>query len=135
MQPHRFGDFGSEMSAQPVRAARLVQIVNARFGGILAQLVDHVAYVVQQRRRDEGRGLALRLGESGGLQPVLQLIDGAQAIALAGANAVNVHQFIAKELHGGPPKAGAVRAHLKRGGPGARQNSRAFWSNPKKATV
>jgi len=46
--------------------------------------VNHVADVVQQGGDDQGVALALLLGQRGGLQRVLLLVDQGEAIAAAG---------------------------------------------------
>ncbi len=75
MQPHRFGHLRAEPAREPQPAEFLMLVVNAVLGRILAQIVDHVADVVQQARRDQRGVAAGLLGEPCRLQRVRPLID------------------------------------------------------------
>src|SRR4029450_11073387 len=54
MQADRLADFRSEALGQPFGAELIVHVVDAARGGILAELMDHVADVVQQRGEHRG---------------------------------------------------------------------------------
>ncbi len=98
MQAHRLDDVGREVLGQPGRAEFLMHIVDAAAGGILAQLVDHVADVMEQRGQHGGGRAALGFGLGRGLQRVLQLTDRAQAIAAGGAAGIDVEKLLAQRI-------------------------------------
>jgi len=54
-----------------------MQVIDAGFGGIFAEIMHQVPDVVQQAGRDQGVGAAGFLGKPRGLQRVLALVDGA----------------------------------------------------------
>ena len=102
MQADRLADFGAEALGQPAGAQLLVHVVEAARGGVLAQLVDHVADIVQQRGQHGGGGSIVLLGMRGGLQRMLELVDGAQAVALRGAAGEDGQEFLAQRIAHAP---------------------------------
>ena len=98
MQADRLADLGSEALGQPPGAQFLVHVVDAARGGILAELMDHVADIVQQRGEHGGGRRLFGLGLGRGLQRVLELVDLAQAVALGGAADEDVQKFLAQGI-------------------------------------
>jgi hypothetical protein len=74
-------------------AKLFVPIVQPRPCGVLAEVMDHVADVMQQCRGDHGAGMPIALRKPRRLQGVLLLADGAQAIAALGADLEDVADF------------------------------------------
>ena len=85
MQAHRLADRRAEALGQPAGAQLLMHVVDAARGGILAEVMDHVADIVQQRGQHGGGRRRVGLGQRRGLQRVLELVDRAQAVAARGA--------------------------------------------------
>ena len=80
MQPHRLRHLRPEPGAQEFVAALLMQVVDPCFGRVLAEIVHHMADIVQQAGDDQRLGAALPLGQPAGLQRVLLLVDVGQAV-------------------------------------------------------
>jgi hypothetical protein len=85
---------GAEALGQPFGAQFLVDVVDAAGGGILAQVMDHVADIVQQRGQHGGRRRVIGFGQCRGLQRMLELVDRAQAVATRGAADEDVQKFL-----------------------------------------
>ena len=102
VQADGLAHFRTETFGQPPGAQLLVHVVEAARGGVLAQLVDHVADIMQQRGKHGGGRRAVGLGQRRGLQRVLQLVDRAQAIALGGAADEDVEKFLTQGIAHAP---------------------------------
>ncbi len=85
----------AEPVGEPCRPKLLVPVVDADAGRVLAQVVDHVADVVQQGGDDQRRRLPVRLGLGGGLQRVLELVDAGQAVTARRPAVVDPEEFVA----------------------------------------
>jgi hypothetical protein len=94
MQADGFGDRGTEQGGQEVVAALFVLVVDAGFGGVVAEVMHQVANVVQQAGGDQCIRTAGFLGEPGGLQGVLTLVDRAEAIGAVGLQGQQVGDMV-----------------------------------------
>src|SRR2546423_836314 len=102
MQTHRLAHLGPEMLRQPGRAQRFVLSIDALFGNVLGKIVQEVADIVQQRRRDQCRPGSRPFGEPRSLQRMLVLRD-AFAIHRRSAPLVEGH-YLLGYAHGSTPR-------------------------------
>jgi hypothetical protein len=102
MQAHRLAHVGAEAPGEPLRAALLVHVVDAAPGRILAEIVDHVADVVQQRGEHGGGRCRIGFSERRRLQGVLQLADLAQTVAPRGPASKDLQEFLAEGIAHAP---------------------------------
>ena len=86
-----------------------MHVVDAAPGRILAQLMDHVADIVQQRGQHGGGRRAVGLGQRRRLQRMLELVDLAQAVAARGAADEDVQEFLAQGIAHAPFLARTAR--------------------------
>ena len=102
MQADRLAHLRPEALGQPARAQLLMHVIDAAPGRILAQLMDHVADIVQQRGQHGGGRRVVGLGKRRRLQRMLQLVDLAQAVAARGAADEDVQKFLAQGIAHAP---------------------------------
>ena len=94
MHAHRLGHLGAKKLRQPGRARRLVLRIDAAVGNVLRQVMQQMADIVQECRRDEGRRGAVAAGKGAALQRVVELAH-AFPITLVAASPecrVDLHQ-------------------------------------------
>ena len=90
----------AKQAAQKGQGAELVQVVHAAFTGRVAQIVQQMAQVVQQRCRHQrvaGTGL---FGQVGGLQRVFQLGNGFAAVLFVATAGKQLFNVVDGEGHG-----------------------------------
>jgi hypothetical protein len=76
-----------------------VVIVDAAFGRPLAELVDHVADVVEQHRDDQRIALTIGIRERGTLQRMVELRDVVQPIAAHGLLGIERVEVVPGGVH------------------------------------
>src|SRR5271163_983054 len=101
MEPNRLGYRRAEPAREPFLPEHLMAIIDPARRGAVAEIMDQVTYIVQQRGGNKRRLGTSLFGERGALQPMLELLDPVAAIVVS-AMAVEALENLIDRVHRKP---------------------------------